>query len=110
MTAREDSELPLIGPLSQESGLCGGPGQLSCDEANELIQYYFDEFADAESRAKLAEHLGDCSPCESEAAVYGKIIASLSRCRPHLPPDTAARLQQYCVELCDGRHDADPVD
>ena len=50
----------------------------------------------------MAEHLGDCPPCESEFVVYQRIIDSLSRCRPDLPPDTKQRLERFCQDLsCD---------
>ena len=81
-------------PLSESSGLCGGPGQISCSEANELIQIYLDRRTDPDTGERVAEHLGDCPPCESEFVVYQRIIASLSRCRPDLPPDTKQRLEQ----------------
>lgn len=89
-------------PLSEDSGLCGGPGQLSCAEANELIQSYLDAAVDPELGRKVADHVGDCPPCETEFAVYQRIIVSLGRCRPDLPPDTKARLQQFCNDLCEG--------
>jgi Putative zinc-finger len=92
---------PLV-PLSEASGLCGGPGQLSCDEANDLIQTYLDEAVDPDTGTKLTEHLGDCPPCEHEFVVYQRIVDALGRCREELPADTAARLQQYCSSLCDG--------
>lgn len=88
--------------LSADSGLCGGPGQISCEEANEMIQMVIDQVVDAEEHAKLEEHLGDCSPCESEFVVYQRIVTSLSNARPYMPPETAARLQRYCDELRKG--------
>lgn len=110
MNTRDDGELPLVQPLSEASGLCGGPGQISCEEANELVQFYVDQLADPEARARMAEHVGDCPPCEFEVVVYQRIIASLGRCRPDVPPDTAARLSRYCQELHDGLHDRDPIE
>lgn len=92
---------PLV-PLSEASGLCGGPGQLSCTEANELIQTYLDSAVDPDTGEKVAEHLGDCPPCEHEFVVYQKIVDALGRCRQDPPADTAARLKQYCTSLCDG--------
>jgi len=107
----EGLERPLVRPLSEASGLCGGPGQMSCVEANELIQYYVDSFIDGDERSRVAEHLHDCPPCELEAVVYKRIIASLERCRPHVPSDTAERLQRFCSDLRDGRYPlADTVD
>ena len=96
---------PLV-PLSEASGLCGGPGQLSCAEANDMIQTYLDSAVDPESGEKLTEHLGDCPPCESEFVVYQKIVDALGRCREELPADTAARLQSYCSSLCEGEQPA----
>ena len=96
---------PLV-PLSEASGLCGGEGQLSCAEANDLIQTYLDSAVDPESGEKLTEHLGDCPPCESEFVVYQKIVDALGRCREELPADTAARLQSYCSSLCEGEQPA----
>ena len=92
---------PLV-PLSEASGLCGGPGQMSCTEANELIQAYLDHNTDPDTGALVAEHLGDCPPCESEFAVYQRILDALGRCRPDLPSETAERLQKFCTSLCDG--------
>ena len=92
---------PLV-PLSEASGLCGGPGQMSCSEANELIQAYLDHNTDPATGALVAEHLGDCPPCESEFAVYQRILDALSRCRPDVPSDTAERLHKFCTSLCDG--------
>jgi len=97
---------PLV-PLSEASGLCGGPGQLSCDEANDLIQTYLDSAADADTGTKLTEHLGDCPPCEHEFVVYQRIVDALGRCRQDPPPETAQRLQQYCSSLCDGQDQVD---
>jgi hypothetical protein len=103
MSAEHDApKLTDLTPLSESSGLCGGPGQISCSEANELIQVYLDHTTDPETGERVAEHLGDCPPCESEFVVYQRIIASLSRCRPDLPPDTKQRLEQFCQGLsCD---------
>jgi hypothetical protein len=103
MSADHDEvEFTDLSPLSESSGLCGGPGQISCSEANELIQTYLDRHTDPETGGRVAEHLGDCPPCESEFVVYQRIIASLSRCRPDLPPDTKQRLEQFCEGLsCD---------
>ena len=91
---------PLV-PLSEASGLCGGPGQLSCDEANDLIQIYIDSAVDPASGDKLTEHLGDCPPCEHEFVVYQRIVDALARCRPGLPEDTAQRLHSSCSSLCE---------
>lgn len=85
--------------LSEASGLCGGDGQMSCDEANKLIQMVIDELIDAEERTRLEEHLGDCSPCESEFVVYQRIVTSLSNARPNIPTETASRLAKYCDEI-----------
>lgn len=106
MGAHDESDVPLIQPLSEASGLCGGPGQLSCGEANELIQTYLDKMTDLDSGTKVAQHLSDCPPCESELVVYQRIIASLERCRPHVPPDTAERLQRFCTDLRAGTFDS----
>lgn len=89
-------------PLSEDSGLCGGPGQLSCAEANELIQTYLDRTTDPVTGEKVAEHLGDCPPCESEFVVYQRILDSLQRCRPDLPEDTKERIERFCSDLCTG--------
>ncbi|CAN5704807.1 hypothetical protein BH10ACT3_BH10ACT3_12410 [soil metagenome] len=91
--ASEPGKLTPLVPLSEASGLCGGEGQLSCAEANDLIQTYLDSAVDPESGEKLTEHLGDCPPCESEFVVYQKIVDALGRCREELPADNAARLQ-----------------
>lgn len=91
-----DHDLP---PLSMDSGLCGGPGQMSCEEANEMIQMVLDHLVDSEKQAKLVEHFGDCSPCESEFVVYERIVASLTRARPALPVDAEQRLKHYCSGL-----------
>jgi hypothetical protein len=103
MSAEHDHRdaAPLT-PLSESSGLCGGPGQISCSEANELIQSYLDHRTDPVTGERVAEHLGDCPPCESEFVVYQRIITSLSRCRPDLPPDTKERLERFCRDLSCG--------
>ncbi len=88
-----------VPPLSEDSGLCGGPGQISCSEANELIQTYLDHHTDPVTGERVQEHLGDCPPCETEFVVYQRIIASLSRCRPSLPPETKDRLERFCDGL-----------
>lgn len=85
--------------LSESSGLCGGDGQMTCDEANQLIQMVIDELIDIDERTRLEEHLGDCSPCESEFFVYQRIVTSLSKARPNIPTDTASRLAHYCDEM-----------
>ncbi len=101
-TEPDDVATGELTPLSESSGLCGGPGQISCSEANELIQIYLDHRTDPETGERVAEHLGDCPPCESEFVVYQRIIDSLSRCRPDLPPDTKQRLERFCQDLsCD---------
>jgi hypothetical protein len=98
----DDAAITDITQLSESSGLCGGPGQISCSEANELIQIYLDHRTDPDTGERVAEHLGDCPPCESEFVVYQRIIASLSRCRPDLPQDTKQRLESFCRDLsCD---------
>ena len=89
-------------PLSADSGLCGGPGQMSCSEANELIQHYLDRITDYEVGTAVHDHLGDCPPCEREFVVYQRIIASLARCRPDPPIETRERLERFCTELCNG--------
>ena len=89
-------------PLSPDSGLCGGPGQMSCSEANELIQHYLDRITDDEVGTAVHDHLGDCPPCEREFVVYQRIIASLARCRPDPPTETRERLERFCTELCNG--------
>ncbi len=93
-------------PLSEQSGVCGGQGQISCEEANELIQEFLDKAADDDHRAVLQEHLGDCPPCESEFHVYQRIVESLARCRPDIPAETADRIKQYCDSLCSGEADS----
>lgn len=102
MSAEDDVTSQPIVPLSEASGLCGGPGQLSCDEANELIQTYIDSAVDPDTGEKLTEHLGDCPPCEHEFVVYQRIVDALARCRPGLPEATAERLHSYCNSLCSG--------
>ncbi len=97
-TAADRSPAELA-PLSAESGMCGGPGQISCGEANELIQTYLDARAVPASGDPFAEHLGDCPPCESEFVVYQRIVESLGRCRPDLPVETKDRLQRFCTDL-----------
>lgn len=109
MTAQDDTPLAAMAPLSPSSGLCGGPGQLSCEDANELLQMYLDHVVEPEQESLVAEHLGDCPPCESEAVMYRRIIESLERCRPHVPEDVQARIQRYCTELSSGAHDGDPL-
>jgi hypothetical protein len=106
-TENDDSILGEALPLSEDSGLCGGPGQLSCAEANELIQSVLDRLTDPVTGDKVREHLGDCPPCETEFVVYQRIIASLERCRPEPPPDTRERLQRFCTELSKGERTAD---
>lgn len=107
MNSHDEGDAPLIQPLSEASGLCGGPGQLSCGEANELIQFYIDEVADSDAGTRVAEHLHDCPPCESEMVVYQRIVAALSRCRPDVPPDVEQRIKRFCTELSTGEHDRD---
>lgn len=94
-------------PLSEQSGMCGGDGQISCEEANELIQDFLDKVTDAGRGELLHEHLGDCPPCESEFHVYQRIVESLARCRPHIPEETADRIKHYCEGLCAGEGDGD---
>ena len=100
--------VPLT-PLSEASGLCGGPGQMSCDDANELIQDYLDNHADTESSAQVREHMGDCPPCESEFVVYQRIIVALSRCREDPPAETRERLEHFCRGLACA-DESDPSD
>jgi hypothetical protein len=95
-------------PLSEDSGLCGGPGQISCAEANELIQSLLDRLTDPATGEKVREHLGDCPPCETEFVVYQRIIASLERCRPEPPPATRERLERFCSGLSSGELPAEP--
>lgn len=107
MSMQDEPDLRAIEPLAPESGLCGGPGQISCDEANELLQRYLDHVGDSDTDLRVAGHLGDCPPCESEAVMYQRIISSLERCRPHVPSDVEQRIQRFCTELCTGEHDDD---
>ncbi len=107
MSMQDQPDGPLLQPLSEASGLCGGPGQMSCAEANDLIQFYVDRFIDPDATQRVAEHLGDCPPCEVEVVVYKRIIASLERCRPHVPEDTAERLQRFCEDLRAGKAPAE---
>lgn len=109
MSIPDDRELPEIEQLSEDSGLCGGPGQITCSEANELIQFYVDKLVDklgdTDADTGVEEHVGECPPCEFEVLVYQRIIESLERRRPHVPPDTAERLNRFCSELRSGAHD-----
>lgn len=91
-------------PLSEDSGLCGGPGQLSCSEANELLLSYLDHATDTEKDRLVRQHLVDCPPCENEFVVYQRIMSALERCRPDLPSDTKARLERFCLELSTSDH------
>lgn len=100
------SEAPLLSP---SSGLCGGPGQISCEEANEMIQMVLDHLSDSDSERMFNEHVGDCPPCESEFIVYERIVASLVRSRPRMPGDTASRIQSFCNGLSSGAGAADPT-
>lgn len=102
MTPQDDLSRGGVPQLSEDSGLCGGPGQISCSEANELIQSYLDHHTDPQTGERVAEHLGDCPPCESELVVYQRIIDALQRCRPDVPEDTRARLERFCTEMCTG--------
>lgn len=101
-------------PLTAASGVCGGEGQMSCEEAEQLIQLYLDRAVagsellgegTSEVVVQVTEHLGLCPPCESEFAVYQRISLALSRCRPDLPPDTRQRLERFCSDLCSGSDD-----
>jgi hypothetical protein len=106
MSAEGEADRPAVPQLSEESGLCGGPGQLTCTEANELIQFYLDRATDEESIAKMTAHVGDCPPCEVEVIVYRRIIASLGRCREDIPAETADRLRRFCADLGTSGHSA----
>jgi hypothetical protein len=99
MNTPDEAEFTAVGPLSEASGLCGGPGQISCSEANELIQLYLDQICDQDASHRVAEHVDGCPPCEVEVVVYRRIIASLGRCRPDIPADTAERLRRFCADL-----------
>lgn len=98
-----------LGRLVEQAGACGGDGQLSCDEAAGLIMIYLDSLSEQSAAdataARMRDHLGSCSPCETEFAVYQRISVSLSRCRPALPPETKQRLERFCNDLCNGDDD-----
>lgn len=88
--------------LTESSGLCGGPGQLSCEEAHEMIQMIVDHLSDSNTEQLFNEHVGDCPPCESEFIVYERIVASLTRARPRIPDEAASRIHEFCNGLSDG--------
>ena len=89
-------DLSQVAPLAPESGLCGGPGQMSCEDANEMIQMVLDHLSDSDGEQLFNEHMGECPPCESEFVVYQRIVASLVRTRPAMPDEAFARLMNYC--------------
>lgn len=107
--AHDDVDIPVeAGSLAdavqrlESAGLCGGPGQLPCQDAHELIHHYLDTDCDQELRARIQGHLERCPSCDSEFAVYTKIVTSLSKCRSEIPEDAAERIKDFCAKLSSG--------
>lgn len=94
----------------ESAGLCGGPGQMPCQDAHELLHHYLDVDCDQELRDRIKGHLERCPSCDSEFAVYSRIVSSLSKCRDELPADAAARITEFCATFCSEElQDGDPA-
>ncbi|HVM40144.1 MAG TPA: zf-HC2 domain-containing protein [Acidimicrobiia bacterium] len=76
---------------------------LDCREIARVLQAHLDGELAAADAAEVAEHLGECPPCDVEAETYREIKTALRRTANSLPPDMVQRLRRYCDELTAGR-------
>ena len=82
-------------------------GGARCVEVGRLIQRYLDGALDAESTAKVAQHLDACRRCGLTADDYRHLKASLNEAATPLPAEPLQRLRTFAAELVanDLRHE-----
>jgi len=71
--------------VEQIDGVCGGDPSFEgikpeCRSVLEEVYLYLDAETDDVSRAKIREHLDDCSPCLREFGIEQEVKALVSRC------------------------------
>ncbi len=59
---------------------CGKPHETPCDEVLEDVYTYLDAECDQTSKAKIKQHLHECSPCLQEFGIEQEVKALVNRC------------------------------
>lgn len=59
---------------------CGGPHETPCNEVLEDVYLYLDAECDQVSKAKIKQHLHECSPCLQEFGIEQEVKALVNRC------------------------------
>jgi hypothetical protein len=65
---------------------------MTCERIQPLLSAYLDGETPGTERAEIAEHLGACAPCRSEAQAVGN-IAQMARALPRHTPSQEAVLK-----------------
>jgi mycothiol system anti-sigma-R factor len=59
---------------------CGNPHETPCTEVLEDVYTYLDAECDQVSKAKIKQHLHECSPCLQEFGIEQEVKALVNRC------------------------------
>ena len=59
---------------------CGNPHETPCTEVLEDVYTYLDAECDQVSKAKIKQHLHECSPCLQEFGIEQEVKALVARC------------------------------
>ncbi len=80
--------------------LMGGP---TCDEVLVILQAYLDGEVDADTAAKVAQHIERCSDCTVEAETYQLIVEQIQQRTRPVDPKVIEALEQFGHQLLDER-------
>lgn len=71
---------------------------MTCKDAIELFSEYLEAAVDAETLARLEQHLGDCPPCVAYLNTFRR-SRELAReaSRVEMPPELKRRLRQFLL-------------
>jgi mycothiol system anti-sigma-R factor len=84
---------------------CGNPHEVDCSEVIEQVYLYLDGEIEEADKAKVREHLDECSPCLRQYGIENEVKALVARCcGGDAAPDglkerLMVRLQEVRVEL-----------
>ena len=71
------------------------PLKPQCDEELHEIYHLLSGEIDDQKRAKIAEHLDECSPCAEPYDFYAELRIVVQRsCRDTAPPELLARIEE----------------
>ena len=74
---------------------CGKPHETDCSEVLAEVWLFLDRECDANRRAKLEQHLGECSPCLEQYGIeeHLKLLLHAKCSNEHAPSEFKQRLR-----------------